>query len=253
MYTSTFFHILLFIGIILPLIAFIMLSILKLIEKEFDYLSMENKQIQLEKQLQQMEHDQLSQQIQPHFLYNSLNAMTSLARLNRNEALVSSMEKFSLFLRYQSSQKQSLVSFQTEWEHSQNYLAIQQIRFGEKLLILIHIDPLAYDTLLPTYTLQTFLENAFKHGLEKKRGLKKLEIQLERNGNWVSLKVRDNGTEEINFTHTQGIGLANIRKRMRLLFDLKTKVSIAKNNEWTEVEAIWPYTPEDYNEFINRR
>lgn len=242
---SALFSIIIFLSLLIPIIALVILSILKLLEKEFDYLQMENMQIQLETQLHQMEYLQLSQQIRPHFLFNSLNAMMSLARLNKNEDLIQSMEKFSLFLRYQNKDKESLVPFEKELEHTKNYLAIQQLRFGKKLEIDIAIDGHAAQTLLPPYTLQTFVENAFKHGLENKRGEKRLQIDLQRKGNWVVLKVMDNGETEADqyLTEGDGTGMENIRKRMELLFELHTEVSMKRKSEWTEVKAIWPYTP----------
>jgi sensor histidine kinase YesM len=242
---SAFFTIIIFLCLLIPIIALVILSILKLLEKEFDYLQMENKQIQLQTQLHQMEYLQLSQQIRPHFLFNSLNAMMSLARLNRNEDLIQSMEKFSLFLRYQNRDKESLVPFESELEHTKNYLAIQQLRFGKKLGVEITIDDHARPTLLPPYTLQTFVENAFKHGLENKRGEKRLNIELRREGNWVILKVLDNGSSATvqSMTNGDGTGMENIRKRMELLFELHTEVSMKRKPEWTEVKAIWPYTP----------
>jgi two-component system, LytTR family, sensor histidine kinase AlgZ len=242
---SAIFSIIIFLCLLIPIIALVILSILKLLEKEFDYLQMENKQIQLQTQLHQMEYLQLSQQIRPHFLFNSLNAMMSLARLNRNEDLIHSMEKFSLFLRYQNRDKGSLVPFESELEHTQNYLAIQQLRFGKKLEVEITVDDHALPTLLPPYTLQTFVENAFKHGLENKRGEKSLKIELRREGNWVILKVMDNGNSdnEQSMTNGDGTGMENIRKRLELLFELYTEVSMKRTAEWTEVKAIWPYTP----------
>jgi two-component system, LytTR family, sensor histidine kinase AlgZ len=242
---ASIFSVIIFLCLLLPIIALVMLSILKLLEKEFDYLQMENKQIQLETQLQQMEYLQLSQQIRPHFLFNSLNAMMSLARLNRNEDLIHSMEKFSLFLRYQNKDKTSLVPIESELEHTKNYLAIQQLRFGKKLEITFSIDENALPALLPPYTLQTFVENAFKHGLENKRGEKRLIIDLRRDGNWVILKVTDNGENDLEriSTHGDGTGMENIRKRMELLFDLYTEVSMKRKKDWTEVKAVWPYTP----------
>ncbi|MFT9596517.1 sensor histidine kinase [Mesobacillus sp.] len=242
---SAMFSIIIFLCLLIPIIALVILSILKLLEKEFDYLQMENKQIQLQTQLHQMEYLQLSQQIRPHFLFNSLNAMMSLARLNRNEDLIQSMEKFSLFLRYQNRDKESLVPFESELEHTKNYLAIQKLRFGKKLEVDITVDENALPTLLPPYTLQTFVENAFKHGLENKRGEKRLKIELRREGNWVILKVIDNGNSETEqfITNGDGTGMENIRKRLELLFELHTEVSMKRKPEWTEVKAIWPYSP----------
>jgi two-component system, LytTR family, sensor histidine kinase AlgZ len=242
---SAFFSIIIFLCLLIPIIALVILSIIKLLEKEFDYLQMENKQIQLQTQLHQMEYLQLSQQIRPHFLFNSLNAMMSLARLNRNEDLIQSMEKFSLFLRYQNREKGSLIPFESELEHTKNYLAIQQMRFGKKLEVEIMIDERALSTHLPPYTLQTFVENAFKHGIENKRGDKRLKIELHREGNWVILKVLDNGNSENEpfIPNGDGTGLKNIRKRLELLFELHTEVSMKRKPGWTEVKAIWPYSP----------
>ncbi|MDC3412093.1 histidine kinase [Aquibacillus sp. 3ASR75-11] len=237
-----FFSLLMFLSLFLPLIAFVLLIALNLIEKEFDYLQLENKRVHLEKQLHQMEYMQLSQQIKPHFLFNSLNAMTSLARLERNEDLIRAMERFSLFLRYQNKGKESLVLFETELEHTRNYLYIQSMRYGKKLEIQYNIDPKAENTLLPPYTLQTFVENAFKHGLDHKRGEKRLDIQLRRHGDWVILKVLDNGEPRL-ITSNSGTGLDNIRKRLQLVFEMYTEVTITRKEHVSEVKAIWPYTP----------
>lgn len=240
------FSVIIFLCLFIPVAAIVIMSILKLLEKEFFYLKLENKQIKLEKQLHQMEYLQLSQQIRPHFLFNSLNAMVSLARLNRNEDLIFSMEKFSSFLKYQSQNKEALVSFAKEISHTNNYLSIQRIRFGEKLVIEYNIDNMAVNTMLPPYTLQTFVENAFKHGLEKKRGEKHLMIELKRHGDWVILKVLDNGVSDLltKQNYSVGTGLQNVRKRFELIFDMYSEVSLTRKDKRTEVKAIWPYTPE---------
>ncbi|GAA0486376.1 histidine kinase [Salinibacillus aidingensis] len=238
------FSIIIFLCLLASVVSLVVLTILKLLEQEFDYLQMENKQIQLEKQVQQMEYIQLSQQIRPHFLLNSLNTMMSLARLERNNDLIFSMEKFSTFLKYQSKNKESLVSFESEINHTKNYLAMQKMRYGSKLDIEYQIEQAAYDSILPPYTLQTFVENAFKHGLDKKRGTKQLVIKLKRHGDWVILKVVDNGDSEPEHHRNTGMGLENVRKRFELIFDLYTEVSLKKSEKGTEVKAIWPYTPE---------
>ncbi|MEK5382406.1 sensor histidine kinase [Niallia sp. FSL W8-0635] len=234
----------LIVGLLIPIIALVLLSIMKLLNQEFDYLHMENKQIQLEKQLQQMEYEQLSQKIRPHFLFNSLNAMMSLARLKRNDDLITAMEQFSLFLKYQHADQTALVLFERELFHTNNYLSIQQLRFGKKLTIAYELDERAYQTQLPSYTLQTLVENAFKHGLEKKRGEKHLMIALKRHGDWVRLTVSDNGDRAIEQKSGHGTGLENIKKRLELLFEMYTDVSLKRKDNATEATVIWPYTPE---------
>jgi len=231
----------------LPIASFVILILLVFFEKEFDYLQLENKKIEMENELHKMEYLRLSQQIQPHFLFNSLNALLSLGRLGRNRDIVYALEELAQFLRYRYkyADKEILVPFITELKITQNYLSIQKIRFGDRLSIEYHVDEHAKSTYIPPYLLQTFVENAFKHGLEKKRGDKRLIISLKREGSWVTLSVTDNGPGMGDFDiKKNGTGLENIRKRLSLLFDLHTEVSLSRQQNVTIARAIWPFTPE---------
>ena len=231
----------------LPIASYVILILLGFFEKEFDYLQLENKKIEMENELHKMEYLRLNQQIQPHFLFNSLNAMLSLGRLGRINDIVYAIEELSQFLRYRYkyADKDILVPFMTELKITQNYLSIQKIRFGNHLSIQCHVDEHAKSTYVPPYLLQTFVENAFKHGLEKKRGEKKLVISLKREGSWVALSVIDNGPGTEDFIiENNGTGLENIRKRLALLFDLYTEVSLSRQKDVTIAKAVWPYTPE---------
>ncbi|MDR0270849.1 MAG: hypothetical protein LBJ26_22545 [Paenibacillus sp.] len=140
-------------------------------------------------------------------------------------------------------------------EHTNNYLAIQRLRFGIRLEIAYEIDDAWLHCHIPPYTLQTLVENAFKHGLEKRAGDKYCKISFKREGNWMVLAVIDNGTDEIGETQGKGIGLSNIRKRFELMFDLPSSLTLSKNkNKQTVATARWPYVPGDENdEHIDRR
>ncbi|GKU81946.1 sensor histidine kinase [Niallia sp. NCCP-28] len=243
--TESVFILIILLGIGIPIASFAILLLLGFFEKEFDYLEEKNRRVEIEKELHRMEYLQLSQQIQPHFMFNSLNAMLSLSRLGRTENVTHALEEFSQFLRYKYQQKDLLVPFEREKNFTSHYIAVQSIRFGGKLQIEWTIDAAAKSTYLPPYLLQTLVENAFKHGLEKKMGEKTLHIMLFREGNWVTLLVRDNGPrwmkEEVN---EFGIGLQNIQKRLSLLFDLYTEVLLERIAEETIAKVVWPYTPE---------
>lgn len=245
MITEEWFRILIFVSVLLPLTSLIMLSLLSVGEKEIDYLQLENARVRLEKELQQSKYMQLHQQIQPHFLFNTLNAFISLARLGKNEEMVKGMEHLSLFLRYSYQSKEALIPIKEELAHTKNYLAIQKLRFGRKLTALVRVDKEAERALIPPYTLQTLVENAFKHGLEKKIGEKYIEITLSREGNWLYLRVCDNGNEgQAVSVEKGGIGLDNLRKRFNLLFDMPTRISLQKNKrDLTEALIVWPYVP----------
>lgn len=241
---GTMFTLIILVAISLSVGGFVVLLLLGFFEREFDYLQLENKRIKLEKELQAMEYLQLNQQIQPHFLFNSLNAMLSLGRLGRSQEVVKAMEEFSQFLRYKYIGKDPLVPFALELEHTKHYLSIQQLRFGNKLTVLFTIQADAERTMLPPYILQTFVENAFKHGLEKKPGDKYLQVELIREGSWVRLTVKDNGPNPpMKKGSIDGIGLANIRKRLQLLFDLETSLELKRVEDHSVVTARWPYSP----------
>lgn len=253
MISYDFFSLVIMLSILFPVVAFVAIILLSFLEREVNILEIENKRVSLERELQQSKFIQLNQQIQPHFLFNTLNAITSLGRLGRLEDSVNSLETLSLFLRYNYLEKEPLVHFSKELQHTENYLSIQQIRFGKRLKIKIQIDPHAKDTLLPPYTMQTLVENAFKHGLEKKPGDKFIHISLRRQGNWVILDVIDNGPfyQSENSISPPGVGLKNLKKRFELTFDMQTKLTLDKKDELTEARIVWPYTPEVEYETAN--
>ncbi|MFT8362263.1 MAG: histidine kinase [Sporolactobacillus sp.] len=240
--TLSLFEGLVFLSVLIIFLSFFLLFSLPIFEREIDILELENTQIHLQNQLQESELLQLSRQIQPHFMFNTLNIVLSLARLNRRKELIESIENFSMYLRYKYTEKQDLISFDEELVHVKNYLSIQRLRFGKKLDISLRIEKLDMPACIPPYTLQIIVENAFKHGLDEQKGQKKLAIYFERLGNWVQLRVIDNGGGSLNLNNSNGIGLENIRKRLYLIFDLYTDISITKNKEnETIVQVVWPY------------
>lgn len=242
---ESFFTLLILLGLGIPIASYVILLLLGFFEKEFDYLQLENKKMEMEKELHQMEYLQLSQQIQPHFLFNSLNAMLSLGRLGRTSDLTHALEEFSQFIRYKYVEKESLVPFMKELTYTSHYISIQKIRFGNRLVVELNIDEDAKSTYLPPYMLQTLVENAFKHGLEKQPGIKKLAISLSREGNWVTLLVIDNGPDfDVTSLQQNGIGLKNIQKRLSLLYDLYSELSVKRVNHQTIAKVVWPFTPE---------
>lgn len=241
------FILVMFLGVLMPIVSFVILLMLWLLDRELDVLELENIKVRLEKELQESEYMQLSERIQPHFLFNALNAFLSLSRIGRQKDMTEGLERFSLFLRYRYQDHDVLVPFQTELDHTKNYLAVQQLRFGPRLQIVYDIDPELLNCQIPPYTLQTLVENAFKHGLEKRSGEKNCTITLVREGNWVSLKVFDNGPDRVlHRVFWKGTGLNNIQKRFELIFDLPSVIRLSKTKlGQTLAHAYWPYIPGD--------
>jgi sensor histidine kinase YesM len=241
------FVLVMFLGVLLPIVGFVVLMMLGWLDQELDVLELENIKVRLEKELQESEYRQLAERIQPHFLFNALNAFLSLSRIGRHRDMTKGLEQFSLFLRYRYQDHEVLVPFSTELAHTKNYLAVQQLRFGKRLLVTYEIDTDLLACKIPPYTLQTFVENAFKHGLEKKAGDKLLSIAFKREGNWVSLNVFDNGPDRIlEPAYWKGTGLHNIEKRFQLLFDLPSAIRLSETKDGrTLAHAYWPYIPGD--------
>jgi len=244
------FTLLVLLFILAPIIGAIALLFLFIFEKRIDLLENKNKKIELEKELQKALYNQLNQQIQPHFLFNTLNVILSLARLQRTSELVRALEVFSLFLKFKYKTNEPLIPLTHEIQYTEHYLEIQKLRFGSRLTVTLQCEQEILDAYIPPFMLQTLVENSFKHGLERKMGNAYLSIRFFSENGLVILQVSDNGTEEAQVPESlekSGHGLDNIQRRLRLFFDDRASLHILSHEEnGTKVEVRWPlvYDPE---------
>ena len=180
-------------------------------------------------------------QLQPHFLFNALNTITSTVREDpeRAEEMIAQL---SGFLRGVLNEREE-VSLRTELALLDAYLAIQQARFGERLSIRREIVPETLDALVPTLVLQPLVENAIKHALEDRRGTLGIFITAERTGEKLLLRVADDGRgfDETSI-HSEGVGLGNTRARLRAMHGSHQSFAIRANQpSGAVVEAIVPW------------
>ena len=160
----------------------------------------------------------LQMQLQPHFLFNTLNSIASLIHENPRAAdeMIGSMSEF-LRLTLSTSNRPE-VSLSEELVYLDHYLAIEQIRFGERLRVEKQIEPAALDSLVPVLILQPLLENAVKHGVEKQLAPVLVRISARSAGhNFLQLQVSDNG-HGLNGAEEkliEGVGLSNTRSRLQ--------------------------------------
>ncbi|ANE45195.1 ATPase [Paenibacillus swuensis] len=237
--------------ILSPILGAFTLMFLFIFERRIDLLENKKLELELERSLQQAVYNQLNQQIEPHFLFNTLNAVLSLARLGRTEELVKSIESLSLYFKFKYQTTDPLIPFSLEAKYAEYYLDIQKLRFGPRL----HIDR-AYesgmeDAMIPPFLLQTLVENAFKHGLEHRMGEARLSIQCHAAQGAMELIVTDNGcppyegVPEVSALPAEpaGHGLDNIRRRLKLYFGENTDVRLITQEEGgTVATARWPLT-----------
>jgi two-component system LytT family sensor kinase len=160
----------------------------------------------------------LRMQLNPHFLFNSLNAITVLVRDQKTEAASRMLELLSGVLRQVlQSEKRQEVTVDDELRFIEKYLAIEQVRFSDRLEIVWSVDDAVRDAVVPEFILQPLVENAIRHGISKRSEQGLIEITATIADDNVLLIVRDNGPG-YNEDVEGGIGLENTRNRVHTLF-----------------------------------
>lgn len=181
----------------------------------------ERRALLLESNLARARLDALRAQLQPHFLFNSLNAITALLRRDPRLAettLLSLSELLRLALSLSEKQE---IPLREEMEFVQRYLEIQQTRFGDKLRVEREIEPAALDCLVPTLLLQPLIENAIRHGIEPAENAGRVRLTARRRNEKLVLTVEDDGvglTGCETASSGTGIGLANLHARLETLY-----------------------------------
>jgi len=161
----------------------------------------------------------LRMQLQPHFLFNTLNAIATLVHENPNAAddMIASLSDFLRLTLERGDQPEQ--SLRDELLFIDRYLAIERIRFGERLVVHQDIDPATLDLRLPALILQPLVENAVRHGLEPRPGPGILTLAARRDGPDLVLCVADNGVGiAAEGPSREGVGLSNTRARLRELY-----------------------------------
>lgn len=181
-----------------------------------------------EKQLTETELKLLQAQIEPHFLFNSLSNILSLIDEEPKQAK-KMLESFTHYLRASLNRtRQKQTSLGDEIDLLRAYLDIHTIRFGERLRYNIEIPKALYTTNLPPLLLQPIVENAIKHGLAPKLEGGNIKITAITNTNKLEIFITDTGIG-LQGEHGTGIGLNNIRARLRTLYGNQAKMIIRQN------------------------
>ena len=174
------------------------------------------KALELQKQLSSAQLRALQMQLEPHFLFNTLNAITTLVELGRQKEAAEMLSYLNVILK--STLKRTTpekVPLSQELEFMENYLAIEQIRFADRLRVEIKVDPSALDGLVPCFLLQPIVENAIRHGIARCETEGRVEASARREGSSLHLRIPDTGHGtggELQNGH--GIGLSNTRERL---------------------------------------
>jgi sensor histidine kinase YesM len=179
----------------------------------------------------------LQAQINPHFLFNTLNSMRALSRRGRVDTVATMAESLAELFRYSMSNWNELVPLREELLHIDNYVMIQRARFGERIRYLCAVPEELQDVLVVRLALQPLVENAIAHGLQRRSGGLEVTVHGRVEGGGLALAVADNGggIDIVTLTRIKaalerpiaagklptadvGIGITNIDRRIKLLF-----------------------------------
>ena len=176
---------------------------------------------ELRRTLAESELENLKLQLRPHFLFNTLNALSELIRESPADAEKMVVHLSALFRRALHVQKQELTQLRDEIEFTRHYLEIEKIRFPNRLTWRIDVDPELGNLLIPSLILQPFVENALKHGVSKMVKGGRILIAAERRNGALRITVQDNGpgfSSPSPQPSGTGIGIQNTRQRLQNLF-----------------------------------
>ncbi|EPR12143.1 sensor histidine kinase [Ruminiclostridium papyrosolvens] len=181
-----------------------------------------------QRQLKEIEFKALQSQINPHFLYNTLESIHWQALLCGHHEISTMVKALAGFYRISLSKGEAIIPLKNEAEHVDNYMTIQEIRYKEKMESYIDIPEEFYDVKIPKMTLQPLVENAIYHGLRGREAKGFIKITAERDGDDIIVKTIDNGTgmtaEQISRLNqtledndpSVGYGVRNVHQRIKL-------------------------------------
>ena len=219
----------------------------KLQEQELQNLSMRNV-------VREAELHALQSQINPHFLFNTLNVGVQLANIEEAQRTAEFVDKVSQLLRYNLHSLDTPVTIRRETEHLETYFFILKTRYGDnRIQFKTSISPEVNDFPIPLLTLQPIVENALIHGVEGLERGGEISVLAYRDGNNVIIKVIDNGLGMDDETlkrvqereqapgHTTGLGLHNVRERLRLFYGEEDLLAIDSTpNQGTTIRLLLP-------------
>lgn len=176
--------------------------------------------LEVERQLTQAQLKALQMQLEPHFLFNTLNALASLVAQGRNLEASKTLAHLDTILRTTLQRRApEKVPFTQELRVIESYLAIQQIRFADRLKVKIETTPEALEGLVPCFLLQPIIENAIQHGIGPMEAGGLIETRVKLVGDRLWMQVRDNGSGSAgSLTKGHGIGMQNTRERLAFFY-----------------------------------
>ncbi|MBC7383977.1 MAG: histidine kinase [Bacteroidia bacterium] len=196
-------------------------------------LEAEKVKYQLQATIKENQYQNLKTQLNPHFLFNSLNSIRTLVDVDPTISKEAITRLSNLLRSSLQMSKQRTVALKREIETVNDYLSIEKIRFDERLQIIINLSAETLDTQVPPMMLQTLVENAVKHGISKSKNGGQIIISSTRSKFFLNIEIINTGSLEPTVSET-GVGIANTLERLQILYDSRAHFSI-ENMEGNKV------------------
>jgi two-component system, sensor histidine kinase YesM len=206
----------------------------------------------------------LQYQINPHFIYNTIDIFRMKMELDQNYETADAITDFGEMLRYNMSHQYKFSMLMEEVEHVENYINLQKFRYGERIKFQLHLPPELKHFKVIKFILQPIVENCFKHGLDKNSKMeisicflveeKKLTINIRDNGNGVDRRRLDEINYNLRYSRTYdktnaqdgSIGLANINERLKLYYGYEYYIQMdSVSGEYTNTIITIPYVKKE--------
>ncbi len=202
---------------------------------------------QLEASLSRANLEALRMQLNPHFLFNTLNTVSVLALKGEKQRVSRMLSRLSDLLRLSLENDRQTLSLKEELEFLDRYMEIEQVRFKDRLSVSIDVDPAAYDAEVPSLLLQPIVENAVKYGFSQTIGPGEISITARIDGDFVEITVTDTGPgmpeSRVHGSGT-GVGLANTRARLEQLYGRNYTLELSNRPEGgAHVRVRFPFMP----------
>ncbi len=198
------------------------------------------KEVEYKALIREAELQALKSQINPHFLFNSLNSISSLTISNPEKAQ-EMVINLSTFMRYSlMHSEKEMVSFARELDNIKLYLSIEKVRFGRKLNAEFEIDPVCLEAEIPNMILQPLFENAIKYGVYETTDQVIIKTTCTCEGNAIKISILNDYDASSIKRKGEGIGLRNIRKRMEIIYNQPDLIKITDRKTCFEVQLVIP-------------
>jgi two-component system LytT family sensor kinase len=201
------------------------------------------KEARLESLVKETELKMLRSQINPHFLFNSLNSVSSLTITDPEKAR-DMIIMLSEFMRYALSKKdEQPVSLRSELENLRLYLDIEKVRFGDRLTTEENIEEQCLEVKMPVMILQPLYENAVKHGVYESTESVRIITQVKTSEGYIEITISNNYDTTPSSKRGTGTGLSNVARRIELFYDNKASINTTRENG---IYTVKLYLPKEY-------